>query len=343
MNIESELLYIIMLAAFVTFIASLVGVYFYTKIAFKKGIISNPNYRTLHEKPMPRGGGVVFASSFIIGLFLFWYFGSISTSLFLILGIGGLAAAFSGFLDDIKNLRASRKLILQLLLSSWVVYLLGGGPLLFITYINSFVLILLTIIFLTWIINAYNFMDGIDGMATSGAIFVFGTMLLVLFLTSSNVSLIIVFILLLSSVGAFMFFNWPPATIFMGDSGSIFLGYTFGSLILITIESGDISVWSWLIVFSYFFADTTVTQVMRLILVKKWYLAHRSHAYQNLARITQSHLKIVKGLMLYNVLWVLPLTLWSALQPQTSLLAAVIAIFPRLIIAYKYGPLLSSS
>jgi Fuc2NAc and GlcNAc transferase len=129
----------------------------------------------------------------------------------------------------------------------------------------------------------------------------------------------------------------------MGDAGSIFLGYIFGSLLLFTVFNNDISVWSWLTVFGYFFADTTVTQIMRVILVKKWYLPHRSHAYQNLARIKNSHLKVTGGVTVYNLVWVFPLTLWSSLQPEMGFTAATLSIAPALVVAYKYGPVLSSS
>ena len=95
--------------------------------------------------------------------------------------------------------------------------------------------------------------------------------------------------------------------------------------------------------FGYFFADTTATQIIRIVLVKKWYLAHRSHAYQNLARITGSHLKVTRGITLYNLIWVLPLTLWSAIQPEMGVVTVILAIMPALVVAYKYGPVLSSS
>ena len=138
-------------------------------------------------------------------------------------------------------------------------------------------------------------------------------------------------------------FNWPPARIFMGDSGSIFLGYIIGTLILLTIERSEVSIWTWFVMFGYFFADTTITQMMRLILVKKWYQAHRSHAYQNLARITESHLKVTFGIVLYHLVWLLPLTIWSLKQPNLSIFAAVLAVFPAMLFAIKYGPLESSS
>lgn len=252
-------------------------------------------------------------------------------------------AALFGFLDDLKDIRASSKLAVHLLLSGWALFWLGGGPLLSIGWIPVLVAIPVTSLFLVWMVNAYNFMDGIDGMAVSGAVFVSGAITLVMLLTNSKSEFIIVPVLLLTTTSTFMVFNWPPASIFMGDSGSVFLGYIFGSLILVTAMSGEISIWTWLVVFGYYFADTTVTQIMRLILVKKWYRAHRSHAYQNLARITGSHLKVTGGVVLYNVVWILPLTLWSAMKPETAILAVVLSITPGLIFAFKYGPMLSSS
>jgi Fuc2NAc and GlcNAc transferase len=246
-------------------------------------------------------------------------------------------------LDDLKDIRASSKLVAQFFLSGWVLFWLDGGPLLSIGWIPVLVAIPVTALFLVWMVNAYNFMDGIDGMATSGAIFISLTLASVLLLTNGPSEVVFVFFVLASSVGGFLIFNWPPASIFMGDAGSVFLGYIFGSLILVTAMSGDISIWTWLVVFGYFFADTTVTQIMRVILVKKWYRAHRSHAYQNLARITGSHLKVTGGVVLYNVVWILPLTLWSAMKPETALFAVVLAITPGAVFAFKYGPVLSAS
>ena len=325
------------------FFASWIGTYLYRMVAIKISILASPNFRTLHVSPVPTGGGIVFSAAFVTHLFWFWWIGQLSDDLFLVLGVGGGVAALFGFLDDVRDINASKKLAAQFLLSSWVIFWLDVDSLLYVGWLPTLIVILLTMLFFVWMINAYNFMDGIDGMAISGAVFISGAITLVLLLTNGSSELTILFMLLLSSSSAFLFFNWPPATIFMGDSGSVFLGYIFGSLILVTIMNDDISIWTWLIVFGYFFADTAVTQIMRVILVKKWYLAHRSHAYQNLARITESHLKDTGSVALYNIFWILPLTLWSALQPEMSLIAVVLAVTPGLVVAYKYGPVLSST
>ena len=324
-------------------VVSYFGIILYRRVAISRDIVANPNFRNLHASPLPVGGGIVFSFVFVFGLFFIWWLNQISDDLFWVLGVGGCVAALFGFLDDLKDIRASSKLVAQFFLSGWLLFWFDGGPLLSIDWIPVLVAIPVTALFLVWMVNAYNFMDGIDGMAVSGAVFVSGAITLVLLLTNGDSEFFSVFVLFLASISTFLFFNWPPASIFMGDSGSAFLGYIFGALILFTVKSGDISIWTWLIVFGYFFADTTVTQLMRIILVKKWYLPHRSHAYQNLARITGSHLKVTGGVVLYNVVWILPLTIWSVMKPEMALFAVVLAIAPSLVFAFKYGPLLSSS
>ena len=324
-------------------ICSWVTVFLYKKYAIYKGIISNPNYRTLHESPIPRGGGIVFSILFILAIFLIWPHLKLSDNLFLILVVGGGAASLFGFIDDIMNIRARIKLTIQFLLSGLTVYWLYLDSLFLMNWMPISITIAVCLFFMVWMMNAYNFMDGVDGMAATGAIFSSLTLALVIFLTDNSVELIPIFILIATTVSGFIIFNWPPATIFMGDAGSVFLGYIFGSLLIFTTLNGYLSIWNWLIVFGYFFADTTVTQTIRVVLKKKWYLAHRSHAYQNFARITGSHLKITSRVTLYNIIWIFPIAIWSTLQPEMEILAAILAVTPALVVAYKYGPMLSSS
>ena len=325
------------------FLISWLGIFIYRKIAVKKSILAYSNFRMLHEGSIPKGGGIVFSFIFVACVSVLWWFGKLPEDIFWVLGVGGFVAALFGFLDDLINIRASQKMIVQVCLSGWTLYWFGGPVLSEINLIPNFISIPFFLFFLVWVINAYNFMDGIDGMASSGAVFISGTLAIVMLITDGSLELAILFFLLIASVGAFMIFNWPPASIFMGDAGSVFLGYVFGSLILDTILNVEISVWTWLTVFGYFIADTTVTQIARVILVKNWYGAHRSHAYQNLARITGSHLKITMGVTAYNLVWIFPLTIWTLLQPEMAIFAAVLAITPGVVLTYKYGPILSSS
>jgi len=333
---------IVMLFLFVFFVC-LAATFIYRKIALRIGILANPNLRTLHKNSIPNGGGIVFSLVFIICIFILFLLGQLSENIFKIFFYGAFVATLFGFLDDLKDISASKKMLVQILLSGWTLFCLDGGVLFGFEKIPSIISLALSMFFLVWMINAYNFMDGIDGMAISGATFVSGLMALSLQLTNGSPELILILLILMSCTSALMVFNWPPATIFMGDAGSIFLGYIFGAIILISIINDDVSIWTWLVIFGYFFADTSMTQILRLILVKKWYKAHRSHAYQNLARITDSHFKVTMSVTTYHLVWISPLTFWSVLQPEMAIIPAILAVTPGLFFTYKYGPTLSSS
>jgi Fuc2NAc and GlcNAc transferase len=194
---------------------------------------------------------------------------------------------------------------------------------------------------LLWLINVYNFIDGIDGLAISGAILILITLLLTFYITNHTSNLVLLFLVLFASCLGFLFFNWPKASIFMGDSGSIFLGYCFGAFIVYSLMKNEISFSTWLVVFGYYLGDTTTTTLIRIMLVKKWYHPHRSHAYQNLARKLDNHVIVSFGVMVYHILWLLPLAIWTVLKPNFGIIAVVLAFLPSIIWSIKFGPLFS--
>ena len=178
---------------------SFFGTFLYKKIAIRKNYVANPNFRNLHTKPVPVGGGIIFSFAFVLSLFSIWCLNQFSNHLFLVLVIGGGVATLFGFLDDLQDIRAKNKLVVQILLSGWVVFWFDGGSLIYFQWLPSFVSILATLLFLVWLMNAYNFMDGIDGMAISGAVFVFATMIGVLLWTRPESEFIPIMLLLLAS------------------------------------------------------------------------------------------------------------------------------------------------
>ena len=327
----------------VFFLFSIIGSLGYKKFAIRNQVLAIPNRRTLHKNPIPKGGGVVFSILSVCSVLLVWLECKLPVELLWVLVVGGLTATIFGILDDMRNIRASIKLTIQILLSAWTVYWLEGYEMVLTDWIPSYLSTPLISFLLVWMMNGYNFIDGIDGMAASGAVFISSTLALVIFLTVEHIEIIYIFIFIAVTVSGFLIFNWPKASIFMGDSGSIFLGFTFGALLVFTVTNGILSVWTWLAVFGYIFADISVTQIARIILVKNWWQAHRSHAYQNLARITGSHLKVISSVTIYHLFWILPLTLWSALVPEFAYVAVFFAVTPAMMIAYKYGPVFSSS
>jgi Fuc2NAc and GlcNAc transferase len=325
--------------------SSLAGTYVYRKIALRNQIIAKITFRSLHERIVPRGGGIAFACVYVISVFATWASGDLPTWLMLCLGLGGAAAAGIGLIDDVRDIRATWKLLAQACLGAWVVFVLltrlepspewpPDGLLLMIPALAS-------VFISVWFINMYNFMDGVDGMAICGAVLICIAAIVVLKISGGEGHFILAFALLAASSFGFLFFNLPPASIFMGDAGSIFLGYSLGTLLLATIFLGQISIWTWIAILGYFIGDTTTTGLYRLFRVKKWYGVHRSHAYQNLARIYNSHAKVTYGVALYLVLWSLPMAIWSALEPAMGLPCAALSLGPAIAWSFRFGPRLS--
>ncbi len=333
--------------ALATGVATTVGTLIYRNGALKRGIIAQVNTRTLHEHIVPRGGGVVIAATFSIATLAVWAGGSLSTTMCLALVGGGVAAATVGFVDDVHELRATTKLGIHLLLSLGMLLVLYeplyGDVLGKLEPLTRVVVIAAVVFVPLWLINLYNFIDGVDGMAASGAVFICAAATIILALTKTGSSLSVVFVLLGASSFGFLLLNLPPAKIFMGDAGSIFLGYSFAVLILTTVFSRQLSAWTWIALLSYFIADTTTTTVCRIALVKRWYGVHRSHAYQNLARILNSHAKVTYGVVAYHVFWAFPLAVWSSMSPRYAPIAAALAVAPGVAWTLRFGPRFSSA
>lgn len=325
------------------FVATAAGTRLYKSFAIRRGILANPNFRSLHEHPIPRGGGIVFSLVCMAGSVGLAVTVGLAPELVRALVLGGTAATAFGFADDILQIEAKTKFIVQGLLAAWILICFGGYPLFDVPWTPIFVDLVLSWLGLLWLMNLYNFMDGTDGMAASGAVFISVAAIVVVFAAGAPNGIVVVFGLVAACSLGFLVFNWPPASMFMGDSGSLFLGFCFGALIAGTIVSGQISRWTWLIIFGYFAIDTTTTTLLRIFVTKKWYGAHRSHAYQNLARIGGSHLKVVTGVSLYHVLWLLPLAVWSTLAPSSAPIAGALAVVPVVIWTILHGPILSSS
>ena len=317
----------------------------YRGVAAARGIVAHLNTRTLHQKVVPRGGGVAFAAVFSLCTVAAWALGVLPLPVMLCFGVGGAAAAAAGFVDDVHDVAAAKKLAVQTALAAWM--LLTFTRPLYLPLTGGSVLLdgLLAVALLfvpVWMINLYNFIDGIDGMAVGGAVYICLAALVTLSLTQKDPVLMFVLALLGAAGLGFACVNLPPASVFMGDAGSIFLGYCVSALALATVLTGRLSAWTWLCILAYYIGDTTTTTLSRMVLVERWYGGHRSHAYQNLARIWSSHARVTYGVLAFDLAWALPLAVWSALSPQWGPLAAALALAPPVAWALRFGPRFSS-
>lgn len=322
------------------------GTHLYARYAVRLGITATINFRSLHKAVVPRGGGIVFALVFTAMAAIAWLCGMLPPVLALVLCIGSPAAAIFGFFDDVVEVWPLVKIGAHTCLGLWGAVALVASPASTIVPregFDPFVTSIALIAVFVWFINLYNFIDGIDGMAASGSVFICGAAMAVLITEGGAPELIFAFALLAACSAGFLAYNLPPARLFMGDAGSIFLGYTIAGLLLFSILSSRMSVWTWLAILSYYIGDTTVTGAYRLVCVRQWYRAHRSHAYQNLARIYDSHALVTYGVTLYNLLWALPMAFWTVHAPEYAPLAATLALAPVAAWTFRFGPRLSSS
>ncbi|MDP2244987.1 glycosyltransferase family 4 protein [Pseudomonas sp.] len=313
------------------------------RYALARSLMDIPNARSSHSVPTPRGGGVAIVVSFLLALPVMAGMGLVAWPLAWALLGAGAGIAVLGFLDDHGHIAARWRLLGHFAAAIWALFWLGGLPPVamfgFTVDLGWFGHALATL-YLVWLLNLYNFMDGIDGIASVEAICVcFGGGLLYILLGiagSTQPTEFVVPLLLAAAVAGFLFWNFPPARIFMGDAGSGFLGITLGVLSLQAAWVAPQLLWSWLILLGVFIVDATFTLLRRLLRGDKVYEAHRSHAYQYASRRVGRHLPVTLIVGGINLLWLLPIALWVGLGGVDGLLGLMIAYVPLLGLALKY-------
>lgn len=256
-------------------------------------LLDHPNERSLHTQPTPRTGGVAILAGAVSAIFVGLLAGSdLDPILWLMVG-AGLIAALS-FLDDRQGLPVTVRLVGHVIGAGVVVLAAGltlpspstvaGWP----PWLTS----ILSILFLVWMVNLYNFMDGMDGLAGGMAAIGFGTFA-VLGLLADNLPFLALSLCLAAAAGGFLLFNFPPARIFMGDTGSATLGLLAGGLSLWGARDGVFPFWAAMLIFSPFIVDATATLARRLLRGDRVWQAHRTHYYQRLVQSGWGHRKTV--------------------------------------------------
>ncbi|MFO1434328.1 MAG: glycosyltransferase family 4 protein [Candidatus Competibacteraceae bacterium] len=260
-------------------------------------LLDHPNERSLHSRPIPRSGGVAIMGGLITGGTVAWLFSPYPTSLgFGLALIAVLLVAAVSFLDDRMEIGPGRRLLAHILAA---VLLLGAGlqlnPIALpgsILILPDWLAILLSIFFVVWMINLYNFMDGMDGFAGGMAVIGF-TSFAILGWQGGSIPFMQTSLLIASAAAGFLCFNFPPAKIFMGDTGSSVLGLLAAALSLWGNRDGLFPLWMAVLIFSPFIVDATVTLLRRLLRGEKIWLPHKTHYYQRLVQLGWGHRKTV--------------------------------------------------
>lgn len=288
---------------------SYLGVWIIRRYAERRQLLDHPNERSSHSLPTPRGGGLAIVL-LVTGTGLWFVRGGLSQNLVYI--VCGIIIAFLGWRDDTHSLSPRVRFAVQALVAAASIWGLGYFSSVTIPLFGKLQLgvvgVVITFLWIIGLTNAYNFMDGIDGLA-GGVAFAAG---LGWVLLTSNISYLansFVFWIGLAIAAAslgFLGHNWHPAKIFMGDVASTFLGYSFAVMPLMAAnEEGDALMLGTLLMWTIIM-DAGVTFIRRALKRENVFTAHRTHLYQRLVIGGYSHAKIST---LYVVLTFLSLIL----------------------------------
>jgi UDP-N-acetylmuramyl pentapeptide phosphotransferase/UDP-N-acetylglucosamine-1-phosphate transferase len=261
-------------------------------------IFDYPNARSLHNRVVPRNGGVAVLSGVFVGGLLLDIF--LSVDFFRVFLLIMLPLMIVSFLDDLYDVHPIIRLLTHLFVA---VSLIGEIEYSVITsFVGPFcgIFSIVAVLSVIWMINLYNFMDGMDGLAVGMAIVGFSSFAFLGF-QAQDIFFFSLNLVIVSACFGFTLFNFPPAKIFLGDIGSTSLGFFVVVISLLGIQKGLFPLWGAMLIFSPFIIDATVTLLQRLFQGKKFWLPHNTHHYQRLVKIgwNQKKVLIVELLLMF--------------------------------------------
>jgi len=277
------------------FISSFILTFVIRYLALKRKIIDIPNERSSHTVPTPRGGGLAIAIAWYLAITYLFFNHEIEKSLYFAL-LSGLFLVGISLADDILTISAKIRFLFQTISAGLALFFLGGLQKINLGFVEleiSFLASFFVWIAILWFVNLFNFLDGIDGYASSEAIFI---SLGIAFFTFDFIPAI-----LATATLGFLIWNWQKAKIFMGDVGSTLLGFTIAIVSIYYQNVDKMPILIPIILSSVFWFDATITLMRRKINKEKLTQAHRKHAFQRITQAGWSHQKTVVFAQIINV------------------------------------------
>ena len=259
-------------AIIVTFVVTALLAWLLTRARGRWRVLDIPNERSLHTQPTPRTGGVAMLAGAGAGMITAWQQGYAIADTATVIAISILALV--ALVDDRHNLGAGVRLLVQAVVVAVLLYFYRPPDM-------PVMLLPVALLFLVWMINLYNFMDGMDGFAAGMAGIGFGTYALLAW-QAGHMELALGCAVIAAAAAGFLLLNFPPARLFMGDSGSTVLGLLAGIVILQAHVEGILPLWLGILVFSPFIVDASITLVARVLRGERFWMPHKSHYYQRL-------------------------------------------------------------
>jgi UDP-N-acetylmuramyl pentapeptide phosphotransferase/UDP-N-acetylglucosamine-1-phosphate transferase len=301
-------------------------------------LLDKPNERSLHSKATPRAGGLAILAGVVAAgccTWQAWWFPGMAAALLALFMVAGVS-----FADDVRPLPAWLRFLVHFLAAILLVCAAGFDPALRLLpgvewLAPLWALRIFCVVFTVWLVNLYNFMDGMDGLAGGMAVSGFGTLALLGYLAGSPAYAVAAALVAVAAL-SFLPFNFPPARLFMGDVGSGSLGFLAALFMLLAERLRLFPLWLGALVFSPFIVDATWTVIRRALHGRRPWQAHREHFYQRLVQSGWSHRRTTLWaytLMLKCSLLSL-LAFWSSGAGVQGLLLGWMAAVYLAIIAY---------
>jgi len=266
------------IAILISFSVSFFAIYMLIHLRFLHIAVDTPNHRSLHQRVVPRTGGIGLIIGILAGAAFLYYSGAQDGPAWWLFII---PLVLISFIDDMKGVPFYWRFAGHFLIAGlFLVFVLPHG----------FVIGSLFVLLIVWMTNLFNFMDGSDGLAGGMSMFGFAAYAVAAYFQNNSAFAVINAVIASASLG-FLVFNFNPAKIFMGDGGSIPLGFLAAAIGLIGYQQQLWPCWFPIIVFSPFIVDATLTLLKRLFKGEKIWQAHRSHYYQRLVQMGLGHRK----------------------------------------------------
>jgi UDP-N-acetylmuramyl pentapeptide phosphotransferase/UDP-N-acetylglucosamine-1-phosphate transferase len=300
----------------------------------RRDMLDYPNERSSHVAPTPRGGGIAVTGSILLSWVALDEAGLVSSSL-ISLALGTSLLALVSWIDDLRGLSPGIRLVAQGAAVTIGILVLPDTRGAFETWLGPTLYFAATGLIWVWWMNLFNFMDGIDGLAVSEAAAICGGLLLFTIIgDGADPAAAPLAACMIGAAIGFLVWNWSPARIFLGDVGSVPLGYLSGFLLLDLAARGRWKIA--LILPLYFLADATITLFRRLLAGERIWRPHRRHFYQQAVRNGLAHTAVVKRVIAANLLLIV--CGWAAESGRAVFsLSAAIVIVAVLLVALAAG------
>jgi len=290
-----------------------------------RALLDHPTHRSSHQRPTPRGGGLAIVVTTIAGVVIaqsgFRVTSWRDCVAFLLPSLG---IAIISWIDDVRQVPPLSRLAVHLGMAAAGVALFGGMSRISLPLMGTMSLgiagSVLAVFWIAGLTNAYNFMDGVDGIAGLQGV-VAGTGWAILAFRHALPLLSVSAALIAGACLGFLVHNWSPARIFMGDVGSAFLGFTFGLITVIATTRDPAMLFKGVLLVWPFVYDSTYTLLRRAMRGERLHEAHRTHLYQRLNQTGVSHAALA---LLYGAMSLAGLV--AALIPPVSAAVPVIAV-----------------